>query len=201
MKEIVIATGNPGKAQEFKQMFAPLGYTVKTLLDYPELPDIEETGTTFSENAAIKATTAAKLLNLPVIADDSGLTVAALNDEPGVYSARYAGDIKDDALNRQKLLANLAAVPADKRQAVFHCVLVVAAPTGQVIASYDGQLSGEIAYAESGSNGFGYDAIFYLPALGKTAAEISPAEKAAISHRGKALQALQTDLEKGELMI
>lgn len=201
MKQIVIATGNPGKAKEFERMFAPLGFAVQTLLDYPEIADIEETGTTFAENAVIKATTAAKLLHLPVIADDSGLAVAALNGEPGVYSARYAGDGKDDAANRHKLLAKMAGVNDDERQATFYCVLAVADANGEVLACYSGELDGYITREERGSNGFGYDSIFYVPELDQTTAEMTADEKAPISHRGRALKLLQADLEKGELVL
>lgn len=201
MKQIVIATGNPGKAKEFEHMFAPLGFAVKTLLDYPEIADIEETGTTFEENAVIKATTAAKLLHLPVIADDSGLAVAALNGEPGVYSARYAGDGKDDAANRHKLLDKMAGLADDERQATFYCVLAVADATGEVLARYSGELDGYITREERGTNGFGYDSIFYVPEFDQTTAEMTADEKAPISHRGRALKLLQADLEKGELML
>lgn len=201
MKQIVIATGNPGKAKEFEHMFAPLGFAVKTLLDFPEIADIEETGKTFEENAVIKATTAAKVLHLPVIADDSGLAVAALNGEPGVYSARYAGEGKDDAANRQKLLAKMAGVAGQERQATFYCVLAVADENGEVLARYSGELNGYITTEEKGTNGFGYDSIFYVPEFDQTTAEMTADEKAPISHRGRALKLLQADLEKGELIL
>lgn len=201
MNEVVIATANPGKAQEFKHMLEPQGYQVKTLLDFPDFPDIEETGVTFEENATIKATTAAKMLKLPVIADDSGLSIVALNGEPGVYSARYAGLVKDDALNRQKVLAKLEDIPEDQRQASFHCALVVSDDEGNVMASYHGQMHGEIAKEEVGDNGFGYDPILKIPSLGKTTAQLTADEKDAISHRGQALANLQADIESGKLVL
>ena len=122
---IVIATRNPGKAKEFSSIFGEKGYTVKTLLDYPNLPDVEETGRTFEENARLKAETIAEILQKPVLADDSGLIVDALGGMPGIYSARFAGEPTNDASNNAKLLHELTGVPKEKRQARFHCTLVL----------------------------------------------------------------------------
>lgn len=129
---IVIATRNSGKAKEFKKMFAEKGYQVKTLLDYPEIPDVEETGKTFEENARLKAETIADHLKQPVLADDSGLIVDALGGRPGIYSARFAGEPTNDAANNAKLLHELTGVPKEKRTATFHCTLVFAAPNKKV---------------------------------------------------------------------
>lgn len=199
MKKIVIATKNPGKAKEFQLIFSD--YQVETLLDHPEMDDIEENGRSFLENAGIKARTAALALGEIVIADDSGLSVDALDGAPGIYSARYAGPEKSDAANRAKLLEALEDVDSSDRQAAFHCALVVAASNGEILADYEGELQGEILREERGSNGFGYDPLFYVPNKGKTTAEMTAEEKAAISHRGQALAALQADLDQGKLKL
>ena len=201
MDKVVIATGNPGKAKEFQEFFAPYKIKVETLLDHPEVGDIPEIGTTFVENATIKATEAAKILHLPVITDDSGLEVDALNGAPGIYSARYAGLEKDDAANRRKLLSDLAAVPEEKRQGRFICVLAVANGQGEKVAEFQGTLEGMILTNEQGNNGFGYDSLFYVPKFNQTTAEMTTEEKGKISHRGRAMQKLQKALESGELTI
>ncbi|OYQ65249.1 XTP/dITP diphosphatase [Aerococcus sp. 1KP-2016] len=201
MKEIMIATANPGKAKEFKSLFAKYNIDVKTLLDFPNYPEIPETGETFIENATIKATTAAKDLHIPVIADDSGLSVDALDGAPGVYSARYAGPEKSDANNRKKLLDALSDVTDEQRTARFHTYLVVADAEGHVLKSYHGTLDGFITREERGENGFGYDAIFYVPSKDKTTAQMSAEQKDSLSHRGNALRLLAKDLENGELIL
>lgn len=194
MKEIIIATKNVGKAKEFQAMFLEYGYQVKTLVDYPEIPDIEETGTTFDENAIIKAETLSKILNKIVIADDSGLIVDALNGEPGVYSARYAGEPKDDEKNMDYLLEKLKDVPENLRHARFHCSLAVAIPNRKTI-TVSGQCEGHILFERTGTNGFGYDPIFFVEELQRPMATLLPFDKAKISHRGKALKKLETILE------
>lgn len=191
---LIIATRNQGKAREFTEMLAPKGITIKTLADFPDVPDIQETGSSFEENATIKAKTIADHTQLPVLADDSGLEVAALNGEPGIYSARYAGD-HDDAANNAKLLANLKDVPADKRQATFHTTLVLLKPDGVKLV-VDGEVHGEILTAPRGENGFGYDPLFYIASKGKTMAEMSDHEKNAISHRGRATQKMMTQFDQ-----
>lgn len=194
-KEILIATRNLGKAKEFEEMFQAQGYTIKTLLDYPEVPDVEETGVTFEENARLKAETIAKEFNTIVLADDSGLKVDALNGQPGVYSARYAGEMKSDAANNAKLLHELYDVPQEKRTGQFHCTLVLAAPNKESLVVV-GELPGEIAAIPRGDNGFGYDPLFFVPEFGKTVAEMSPEEKNQISHRAKAINQLVTDFKQ-----
>lgn len=193
--EIIIATRNPGKAKEFQALFGEKGYQVKTLLDYPELPDVEETGQTFEENARLKAETIAELLKRPVLADDSGLMVAALNGMPGIYSARFAGEPTRDAANNAKLLHELTGIPAEKRQATFHCTLVFAAPSKASLV-VEGQWQGQIGTIPRGDNGFGYDVLFYLPELGKTAAELPSEMKNKISHRAQAVAKLKDRWEQ-----
>lgn len=189
MKEIVIATNNPKKAKEFKGMFEPKGYMVKTLKDYPDLPDIAETGQTFEENARLKAETISQLLQRPVLGDDSGLCVDALGGQPGIYSARYAGD-HDDAANNAKLLSELADVAAKERTAHFHTTLVFAAP-GKESLVVEGEVEGLIVGIPQGDNGFGYDPIFYLPELDRTMAQLTPEQKNLLSHRGVAVKRLE----------
>lgn len=188
-REIVIATKNPAKAREFKAMFEQEGYQVKTLIDYPDLPDVEETGKTFTENAILKAETISQLLQRPVLGDDSGLCVDALNGMPGIYSARYAGD-HDNAANNAKLLSEMAGVPEFERTAHYHTSLVFAAP-GKENLVVEGEVEGLIAGIPRGENGFGYDPLFYLPELDKTMAEISPEQKNKISHRAVATAKLK----------
>ncbi|KYD26907.1 MULTISPECIES: XTP/dITP diphosphatase [Geobacillus] len=202
MTEIVIATKNAGKVREFAALFEKRGIEVKSLLDFPDVPDVEETGSTFAENAKIKAEAAADRLRRPVIADDSGLAVDALGGRPGVYSARYAGEEKNDARNIAKLLSELEGVPMEKRTARFHCALAVAIP-GRPTAVVEATCDGYITEAPRGEGGFGYDPVFYVPERGKTMAELAPDEKNVISHRAKALAKLEEQWddiigEKGE---
>lgn len=187
---IIIATGNMGKAREFSSMFQKAGYTIKTMNDFPELSEVEETGKTFEENARLKAETIAHILKCPVLADDSGLTVDALDGRPGVYSARFAGEQKSDAANNAKLLYELTNVPDEKRTAQFHCTLVFAAPQKESLV-VEAQWNGRIGRIPRGENGFGYDPLFVVDGLDKTAAELSESEKNAISHRGQAMVKLQ----------
>lgn len=194
MKNVLIATKNKGKAKEFESLFSPRGYEVHTLLDYENATDVEETGTTFAENAILKAETIAKELNQVVMADDSGLVVDALDGRPGVYSARYAGEDKNDEANTQKLLKELKDIPAEKRTARFYCVLALASPNQETI-TVSGYVEGRIAESPAGTNGFGYDPVFYVPEKGKTMAELESAEKNAISHRANALKELEKELD------
>ncbi len=190
MKQVVIATKNRGKVKDFETLFQPLGYEVVTMFDVAPNMEIEETGTTFEENAVLKAEALSKALNKMVIADDSGLAIDALDGEPGVYSARYAGD-HDDEANIQKVLANLEGV--QERTARFVCVIAVATPS-QATYTVRGECVGEITTAKKGDNGFGYDPIFYVPTLEKTMAQLTAEQKASVSHRGNALRKLQDKL-------
>lgn len=188
-KTIMIATGNMGKAKEFEKMFAKAGYQIKTMKDFPELPEVQETGQTFEENARLKAETIANILQCPVLADDSGLTVDALGGMPGIYSARFAGEQKSDASNNAKLLHELTDVADENRTAQFHCTLVFAAPQKESLV-VEGIWNGHIARIPRGENGFGYDPLFIVDGLEKTSAELTPEEKNEISHRGQAMKKL-----------
>lgn len=194
MKQVVIATKNKGKAKDFEAIFAPLGFNVVTMFDVAPNMEIDETGTTFEENAILKAETLSKKLGQLVIADDSGLAVDALNGEPGVYSARYAGD-HDDEANIQKVLEKLEGVPEEKRTARFVCALSIAGPTIDTETVF-GTCEGVILNEKRGTNGFGYDPIFYVPELKRTMAELTAEEKGAISHRGNAIRQLAQALPK-----
>jgi XTP/dITP diphosphohydrolase len=191
MKEIIIATKNEGKAREFKSLFERYNIKAVSLLDLSEeLPDIEETGSTFEENAALKSEGIARILNIPVIADDSGLVVDALDGRPGIFSARYAGEPKDDKKNLEKVLDELQDVSEEDRSARFVCVLAVTIP-GETTIFKKGFCEGTIAYEEMGSHGFGYDPIFIPQGYNHTMAELGPEEKNKISHRKNAMIQLE----------
>jgi len=176
-------------------MLAESGLTLKTLDDYPDLPEIVEDGNTFLENALKKARTIAKLTGESCLADDSGLEVAALKGAPGIYSARYAGDGAGDAGNIRKLLDDLKGVPPAEREAAFRCVLVLCRPDGRY-HSFDGRWAGRIAEEPAGQGGFGYDPVFFLPEQGVTVAELPPEIKNRISHRAEAFAKLNVWLQK-----
>lgn len=186
METLVIATKNAGKAREYQEMLAPYGIEVKTLADFTIPISINENGTSFEENATIKATTAMQALHLPVMADDSGLMVDALGGAPGIHSARYAGD-HDDAANNRKLLKELAGVPDEKRTAHFHTTIVAVKPNGARLV-VNGQVGGHILHQLTGENGFGYDPLFYVDELHQAMAELTPDQKNQVSHRGRALR-------------
>jgi XTP/dITP diphosphohydrolase len=194
MKEVIIATKNIGKAREFEGIFAPRGIAVRTLLDFPEIADIEETGTTFEENAALKAEAVAKELNRMVIGDDSGLMVDVLEGRPGIYSARYAGEPKDDQKNIDKVLNELAGIPEEKRTARFYCALAVAVPGTETI-TVSGTCEGRILEERRGIHGFGYDPVFFVPEKGLAMAELPSEVKNKISHRANALKKLDEILD------
>ena len=191
---ILIATNNPGKAREYTELFGAYGLQVKTLKDFENLPQIVEDGQTFTENARKKAQTLTDALGVAALADDSGLVVDALNGEPGIYSARYAGD-HDDNANNQKLLRNLKGVPTEKRTAHFHCSIVVTRPGKEELVA-SGDAYGLILTAARGQNGFGYDPLFYYPQLGKSFAELNQTEKNQVSHRGLATKELMEKFAK-----
>lgn len=195
MQKIVLATGNQGKVNELAAMLDSLNIEVVAQSEF-NVPDVAETGTTFIENAIIKARHAAKITGLPAIADDSGLEVDALLGAPGIYSARFAGENASDRDNIDKLLSELKGVPTGKRTARFWCVLVLMRhaddPTPQVCqASWEGVIT-EQPFGEAG---FGYDPVFFIPNLNITSAELTKTDKNAISHRGQALQQLLTHLQ------
>jgi XTP/dITP diphosphohydrolase len=187
-QRLILASNNAGKLREFSEILAPIGFVLHPQGEF-DVPEADEPHGTFVENALEKARHASRLTGLPALADDSGVCVNALGGAPGVWSARYAGEPKSDARNNEKLIADLSA-HADK-SAYYYCVLVYlrhADDPQPVIA--DARWNGEISATARGANGFGYDPHFWLPALGKSAAELAPAEKNALSHRGQALRAL-----------
>lgn len=190
MKRVVFASGNAGKVREVAQMLRGLDIELLAQSDF-FVPDVEETGLTFVENALIKARNACAHTGRPVIADDSGLEVDGLDGEPGIYSARYAGEPTDDEANNRRLLDELCDVPESEWTARFHCVLVYLRHARDPVPLVcHGAWEGRIVETPRGDNGFGYDPLFLDPTLGRTAAELEPATKNRVSHRAKALQAL-----------
>ena len=184
MKKLVIATKNLGKAREMAEALAGLPYEVISLADYPDAPEVEETGSTFIENAILKATAYARFTGQLTLADDSGLEVDALGGAPGVLSSRFA---PTDPERNSKLLDMMKDIPDANRTARFRCAIAVSTPKGNV-KTCEGTVEGMIARERKGTNGFGYDPIFYVPDLGKHMAELTSSEKNVISHRGKALE-------------
>ncbi|MHC4111787.1 MAG: XTP/dITP diphosphatase [Planctomycetota bacterium] len=193
-RKILVATTNPGKAAELQAMLdADVNWL--TLADFPDIPEIEEDGTTFIENASKKALGYAKATGMWTIADDSGLVIDALGGAPGIESARFSGEKGEDRTlidhkNIAKVLILLKGVPAEKRTARFVCSLCLASPD-EVLIETQGKLEGEITEEEIGENGFGYDPIFFVPHLDKTVAQLIREEKNAISHRGNAIRKLK----------
>lgn len=194
MKEAIIATHNPGKVKEFKEILEPRGYDVKSLAEIGFTEEIEETGHTFEENAILKAEAVAKVVNKMVIADDSGLSIDNLGGRPGVYSARYAGEQKDDQANIEKVLSELKGIEKEQRTARFRCALAVSIP-GEETKTVEGHVEGYIAEEPRGEYGFGYDPIFIVKDKDKTMAELTSDEKNKISHRADALKKLSKLLE------
>ncbi len=194
MKKIILASNNIGKIKEFNAMLTGV-YTVVAMNDMG-VKEVPEIGLTFVENALIKARNASEQSGLPALADDSGIVVDALNGEPGIYSARYAGNHGDDEANTQKILTAMENVPDNQRSARFWCAIVFVKyandPTPIIIQR---GWEGEILHKKVGENGFGYDPIFYVPTHKKTSAELSAKTKNNISHRGRALQALLAELQ------
>ena len=195
MIEILFATSNAGKAKEVQAMFSDLDVDVKTLREEGIDIEIEENGQTFAENALIKAKAIAGMTDKIVLADDSGLVVDYLNGEPGIYSARYMGEDTSYDIKNARILERMEGVPDDQRTARFVCAMAAIMPGGEVICT-EGIMEGLIGYEMKGTNGFGYDPIYYLPEYGMTSSEISPEKKNEISHRGKALRKMQDELKK-----
>jgi len=193
LQQLVLATGNEAKALEFREIFRDFNVDIKHLKEFGPIPTVIEDGATFEENALKKARFTARVLGLPAIADDSGLVVKALNGMPGVYSARYSGDGATDEKNNLKLLNALEGI--EDRQATFMCVIVIAVPQGPALV-YEGACNGLILDKPTGSNGFGYDPVFYYPPLKKTFAQISLNDKNQVSHRGKAMADLKNEFNK-----
>jgi XTP/dITP diphosphohydrolase len=194
-KQVVLATRNQGKVREFERLFAPLGWEIHSLASYPDVPEVIEDGETFAANAIKKAVTIAEALGMAAVADDSGLEVDALDGRPGVYSARYAGEKASDEENWRKLLLELKDVPLEKRTARFRCVLAYVEPGGEPILA-SGTCEGVILSEPAGTNGFGYDPVFFLPGRMCTMAQLDPAEKNRISHRAQAMQSLLEEIRR-----
>ena len=191
--KIVFASGNLGKVREIREMLSCIKIELVSLKDYPDIPEIVEDGKTFLENALKKARTVSERTGQAVLADDSGLQVDALGGEPGIYSARYAGEGASDDDNIRLLLEKLKEVPPEKRTASFCCVLVLYNTDG-TYESFESRWPGRIIDDRRGDNGFGYDPVFYVPELNKTAAELPPEIKNRISHRGQSFLKLKQSL-------
>ena len=190
---LVIATRNKGKTAEIRDLLNTFPITIKDLDDFGSIPEVVEDGDTFDENAYKKASFTARILGYPALSDDSGLVVAALNGAPGVHSARWAGPDATDAQRGKKLLAELG--DQTNRSAAFECVISIAVPGGPAL-TYEGRCEGTITHAPAGTNGFGYDPVFFYPPLNKTFAQLTMAEKSRVSHRGKALQVFRDEFDK-----
>ena len=190
--KVILASQNQHKLVELSAILSQLGFEIALESEYGLHVDVDETGTTFEENSLLKAEAVMKASGMPVLADDSGLMVDALDGAPGVYSARY-GHKSSDAERIAYLLENLKDVPAERRTAKFVCVITCRWPDGRRIVAR-GECPGQILFAPKGTGGFGYDPVFYLPELEKTYAELAPEEKNAISHRGNALKILKEEL-------
>lgn len=186
----MIATRNKGKIREIREALNGLGLRIYALSDFPDVPEIEEDGKNFTENALKKARFYSNYFGMLTIADDSGLEVDSLKGLPGIYSARYAGEGASSQVNNQKLLGELQGIPISKRGARFKCILALVSPDEKE-AIAEGSCKGSIGLREKGKRGFGYDPLFILPTDGKTMAELSLKEKNKISHRGKALRKLR----------
>ena len=185
MTELVLASGNKGKLAEFQRLLEGLDVQIHSMKEYPEIGEIVEDGSTFAENALIKARAVCKATGKPAMADDSGLAVDALNGAPGIYSARFAGEQRSDADNNAKVLQLLEGVEDSKRTARFFCVIAIVLPDGREYTA-EGTCEGTILHALQGEGGFGYDPLFYVESLDKTFAELTMEEKNRISHRGHA---------------
>jgi ribonuclease PH len=197
-RKLILATHNPGKVAELRKVLAPLPLKILSLRDLPGLPTVPETGSTFAENALLKAETIGRITGEMVLADDSGLEVAFLQGKPGVYSARFAGEEATDEENNNYLLKVMADVPPQERRARFVCTMALAIP-GQKTAVVEGSCEGQLAAASRGSRGFGYDPLFILAGESQTFAEMEPELKNRVSHRGKALEKVKRILEGKKL--
>ncbi len=196
MPRLVIGSRNSKKLVELRDLLGDLPIELTDLTPWPDLGDVEETGTTFEENARLKATAYAKGTGEWVLAEDSGLVVPALKGRPGIYSARYAGTHGDDAANNQRLLAELAPLPDDRRAAYYVCVAALANPTGEVVAIAEGRCHGVILKERRGSGGFGYDPLFLVPEYHQSFGELSLRVKQALSHRARAVVQLRTNVRR-----
>ena len=193
--KVIFATGNENKLREIRQITADMDIEIVSMKDAGVYADVEETGTTFEENAYLKASAIAKKCGLPTLADDSGLEIDYLNGEPGIYSSRYMGEDTPYPVKNAELLRRMEGVADEDRTARFVCAICYVRPNG-TSETVRATMEGRVAYEIAGENGFGYDPIFFLPEKGCTSAELSPAEKNEISHRGKALRMMRDILMK-----
>lgn len=193
--KIIFATGNEGKMREIRAILGDMDVEICSMKEAGIQTDIIEDGRTFEENAIIKAKTIAAQTDAIVLADDSGLEIDYLNKEPGIYSARYLGEDTPYSIKNKSLIDRLTGVPDEKRTARFVCAIAAAFPDGEVVTT-QGVIEGKIGYEEKGSNGFGYDPIFYVPEYGCSTAQLTEEQKNRISHRGKALEAMKLELKK-----
>jgi XTP/dITP diphosphohydrolase len=198
MTRLVIGTRNRKKRDELADLLKDLPLEVVDLSAYRDAPEIEETGGTFEENARLKAVGLAKALKVWVLAEDSGLVVPGLGGRPGIYSARYAGKQGDDEANNNRLLAELAPLPDDRREAYYVCVAALANPSGEVVAVTEGRCHGVIIKERRGAGGFGYDPLFLIPEYHRTFGELSLRVKQALSHRSRAIVQMRPWLRKIE---
>lgn len=194
-EKIVFATGNAGKMREIRMIMEDTGMEIVSMKEIGIDPEIEENGSTFVENAIIKAKAVAAFTDAIVLADDSGLEIDALNKEPGIYSARYMGEETSYHIKNANLIQRLEGVQEEKRTARFVCAIAAVLPDGEVLTT-TGTVEGRIGYEEKGTNGFGYDPIFFLPEFGCTSAELTNEQKNEISHRGNALREMKELLQE-----
>lgn len=195
MGRIIFATGNAGKMREIRSILADLGMEIVSMKEAGVDVEIEENGSTYEENALIKARAVAAVTGELVLADDSGLEVDRLNKEPGVHSARYMGEDTPYSIKNASLIGRLEGVPEEERTARFVCAIAAVLPDGRELTTR-ATVEGRIGYEEKGEGGFGYDPIFFVPELGKTTAELSEEEKNLVSHRGKALRLMKEELRR-----
>lgn len=193
--KVIFATGNENKLREIRQITADMDIEIVSMKDAGCYADVEETGTTFEENAYLKASAIAKKCGLPTLADDSGLEIDYLGKEPGIYSSRYMGEDTPYSVKNAELLRRMEGVPDEERTARFVCAICLVRPDGSS-ETVCATMEGIVAHESAGSNGFGYDPIFFLPDRGCTSAQLSPEEKNLISHRGKALRLMRDILAK-----
>lgn len=197
MSRMIFATGNAGKMKEIRMIMADIGMEVLSMKEAGISIDIEENGSTYEENALIKARAVAAFTDDIVLADDSGLEIDYLNGEPGVYSARYLGEDTPYSVKNANLIGRLEGVPDERRTARFVCAIAAVMPGGRELTTR-AVIEGRIGYEEKGKGGFGYDPIFYVPELNKTTAELTEEEKNKVSHRGKALRLMREEIKKNE---
>jgi XTP/dITP diphosphohydrolase len=195
-RTLVLASRNQKKLREMSELCNGLGMRVISAGDFPEAPEVEETGHTFAENAALKAAAVASATGHWTVADDSGLAVDALNGAPGVYSARYAGPQANDAQNNERLLSELCEIPDQRRGAAFICCLALADPAGRIRVQVEGRCRGRLLHEPRGQNGFGYDPLFWIAEYHQTFAELSLAVKSVLSHRARAFERIRPELAR-----